>query len=139
MNFSAGIGLILMHPRHAAVACLLGALSSAKLSSAEPLPEPATRDVKNESLRLIHQDIRAREEARPAKPISNASDTASGEVLDLPLIMVKEKKPTPLPPPPPKELKLEEFFRTGTIWESHPGGVKLWMKGDKGLMLTFPF
>lgn len=137
MNFSAGIGLILMHPRCVALTCLLGALSSARLTGAELIPEPATREVKTELLRLIQQDIRAREKARPTP--TNAPATAPGEVLDLPRMVVREKQPPKLPPPPPKEQKLEQFFRTGTIWESRPGGVKLWMKGDKGLMLTFPF
>ncbi len=139
MNFLRCIGLILMHPRCAVLTCLLGALSSIGLRGAELIPEPAKRDVKSESLRLIQQDIRAREEARPARPIPSAPTIASEEVLHLPPMVVKEKKPPQLPSPPPKEPKLEEFFRTGTIWESRPGGVKLWIKGDKGLMLTFPF
>jgi hypothetical protein len=126
-----------MHSRRAALACLMGALSSAEAPGAELLPEPAVRGVKGESLRLIIQDFRAREEAQRTRPARGPA-AEGGEVLDLPKMVVTEKKPPDLTPPP-KEPKLQEFFRTGTIWEARPGGVKLWMKGDKGLMLTLPF
>jgi len=139
MNFSAGIGLILMRPRHAALVYLFGALSSTELPGAELLPEPVTRDVKSESLRLIQQDIRVRKGTEPVKPTLSSPATTSEEVLDLPDMVVREKKTPQLPSPPPKEPKLQEFFRTGTIWENRSGSVKLWIKGDKGLMLTIPF
>ena len=128
-----------MQSRRVALACLLGALSVEKSPAAEVLPEPSNRTVKSDSLRLIQEDIRIREEAKRAKPTPAGAAKGAGEVLDLPTLVVKEKEPPKLPPPPPREQTVEKLLRTGTIWESRPGGVKLWMKGDKGLMLTFPF
>ena len=124
-----------MHSRRAVLACLLGTLTAEAAAAAELLPEPATHHVKSEALRLIQQDFLARKETERSQPPARAA----GEVLDLPKMTVKDKEPPKLPSKPPHEPKLQEFFRTGTIWESHPGGIKLWVKGDKGIMLTLPF
>lgn len=40
-------------------------------------------------------------------------------------------------PPPVHETPAQEFFRTGVIWSTKDGRMKLWMKGDKGIMFTF--
>lgn len=127
-----------MHPRLAVLACLLGLLPAPE-TAAEILPEPATRTVKSEAARLIQQDFRDREAARRARPAFVPEPRGSGEVLQLPTFVVREKPPPQLPPPPLKETKLGEFFRTGTILQNRSGSIRLWMKGDQGLMLTFPF
>ena len=100
--------------------------------SVEPDPAP----VRDRVARLIREEA-ARQysflkpvEAPPTQEHSEAS-------IELPAFIVREKRPPALPPRL-KETELQQFFRTGTLFETR-SGLKLWMKGDKGLMLTFPF
>lgn len=109
------------------------------------MSEPRVRPpVKIEAGRLIRQDIQARVQA--AEPIRQTKEQTmqstdrapDEETLALPPMIVTTKRPPDLTPPP-KEPKLQEFFRTGTILQNRSGSIRLWMKGDQGLMLTFRF
>lgn len=130
-----------MKPVLAALACLLGVGSSGDMGGAELVPEdPARPSAMVELGKLIRQDIQAKANAERARLAQQpaAGKPPDEETLTLPPMTVTAKKPPDLTPPP-KENKLEEILRTGTIWQSKSGGVKLWLKGDKGLMLTIPF
>jgi hypothetical protein len=103
---------------------------------AQTPPAPGPSPVHDQVARLIHED--ATRQYSFLKPVvAPPTPEHSEQTLELPAFIVREKRPPALPPPL-KETQLQEFFRTGTLFETRPG-IKLWMKGDKGIMLTFPF
>lgn len=72
----------------------------------------------------------------PAEPVEEEPVTArTAETLELERMTVLGKKI--VIPPAIREAPLEKFFRTGTLWATKDGRLKLWMKGDQGLMFTF--
>jgi hypothetical protein len=66
-------------------------------------------------------------------PAAGAEETLALE----PMIVTGSK--VPQLPPALHETPVTEFLRTGTLWEriGHKIKTKLWMRGDKGVMLSF--
>ena len=128
-----------MKPRALIIPCLL--ILGPAIEEAQPpapMPPPASSSVKTEILRLIRQDAAARELDRPSKK-EKPSEPADDEALWLEPFIVRAKRLLPLAPHPPRETPLHEILRTGTLFESKSNRVRIWAKGDEGLMLTFPF
>ncbi|MES1168513.1 MAG: hypothetical protein ABUL61_05020, partial [Oleiharenicola lentus] len=60
---------------------------------------------------------------------------STGEILVLEPLVVTGKVDLP---PPVHETRVQEFFRTGTLWEKVGSKFtrKFWVKGDRGIMFT---
>jgi len=73
---------------------------------------------------------------------AGASEVGPAEVRE-DLVVLDPVVVMQAPPPPviatPRETKMEKFFRTGTFAQRNSRKVvtRFWMKGDRGLMLSF--
>lgn len=89
-----------------------------------------------EAMRLIREDVAKM--APVEKPASQTPPNDSpAEVYKMERFIVREDKLPDLSTPP--ETRVERFVRTGTL-SAHIGKkvtTRFWMKGDKGLMLSF--
>ncbi len=97
---------------------------------------PKTR-VQKQVTRLILADaghVTTASQLEAAEP----PDAEAEETLALEPMIVTGPKPPQLPSPL-YETPMTKFLRTGTLWEriGHKIKTKLWMRGDKGVMLTF--
>lgn len=126
----------------------LGLLAAGPLPGAEPLPWPdataPAESVLQKSTRLIREKASS---AQVKSPVSGEQGAKSGEpslaqadhpedMLQLDPFIV-HGQPVPLLPPALHETRVQEFLRTGTIWQGKR--FKIWFASDKGLMLTFPW
>ncbi|HEY0946218.1 MAG TPA: hypothetical protein VGD81_13155 [Opitutaceae bacterium] len=97
---------------------------------------PAT-PLRREALRLIREDAAA----APAPVAAGEAETppleTAGEVVELAPFMVQEQKPPDFSTP--RETPTQKFFRTGTVAERVGEKVttQLWIRGDRGVMLSF--
>ncbi|HEX2100577.1 MAG TPA: hypothetical protein VHF69_07945 [Candidatus Synoicihabitans sp.] len=114
----------------------LGAAASATVASAAT---PGGRGgVRDELKRLVLEDVASAPGQLPPSPASIAAPEINAtDVVQLDAVVVTERKPPS--PDRSRETHVEEFFRTGTIRE-HVGRTvtsRLWVKGDRGVMLSF--
>jgi len=105
-----------------------------EVRSDEGVDQP--RVLKADIIRLVTEDA-----ARAAKPKSQASMPAltTTDVVQLDPLTVQglpERRIKPV-----AETRVEKFVRTGVLWQSRGPDprVRLWMKGDRGLMISFGF
>ena len=124
----------------AMTAAFLGVLASANVQAAEQgLAEAiVTRPpLKQEINRLLIADAVKAALAWPALPAATA-DSEEGVIQLVPLTVkgLPDRKIKPV-----SETRVEKFVRTGVLWQSSGPNprVRLWMKGDRGLMISFGF
>ena len=125
----------------------LGLLAAGPVFGAEPLPWPDETAPAESVLQKSTRLIREKAGAAPVKvPAGSEQGTKSGEPLppkDRPEDMLQldpfivHGQPVPALPPTLHETRVQEFLRTGTIWQGKR--FKIWFASDKGLMLTFPW
>lgn len=126
----------------------LGLLATGPVFGAEPLPWPDETAPVESVLKKSTRLIREKAEVTPVKsPSSLEQGAKNGEpsvsskdhpedMLQLEPIIV-HGQPIPLLPSALHETRVQEFLRTGTIWQGKR--FKFWFTSDKGLMLTFPW
>ncbi len=126
----------------------LGLLAAGPVFSAEPLPWPdetaPAESVLKKSTRLIREKAGIAQGKNPANKEHGAKNGEPGlapvdrpeDMLQLEPIIV-HGQPVPALPPTLHETRVQEFLRTGTIWQGKR--FKFWFTSDKGLMLTFPW
>jgi hypothetical protein len=103
--------------------------------SAEPRP-PLETPLRHKAIDLIRQDVATNsKESQPSPP--RLSQSSSEDVTTLSPVIVEGRKVPDISTP--RERPVEEFFRTGTIAERIGPKVttQLWMRGDRGVMLSF--
>lgn len=118
----------------------IGALAPADLAATESGPTIANApgiSLKQEINRLLIADA-AKAQSQKTKPPADDAGANEGVLMLAPLTVkgLREPRVTPF-----QETWVEHFFRTGTIVQ-HVGRkatTRLWMKGDRGLMLSFNF
>lgn len=118
---------------------LAGLLAGMSASGPEAKGEEeavAARTLRADIVRLLADDA-ARAAAKnlptPSPPASEA-----GVVQLVPLVVkgLPERRIKPI-----SETRVEKFVRTGVLWQSSGPNprARLWMKGDRGLMISFGF
>lgn len=100
------------------------------------VPSVPSRAMKGEALQLIRADVEKASSAPQLSP-HESSKEALEDVVKLDPVIVREDKMPEVSTGP--ENPVEHLIRTGTLAE-HVGKrvtSRFWMKGDKGLMLSF--
>lgn len=132
-SLALALGLLLGSPLLPAQAVsALPAAATDPMATAVP-----TTPLRREALRLIREDVAtAATPAEAAQPAASATETA-GEVVTLAPFVVQEQKTPDFSTP--RETPTQTFFRTGTV-ARHVGEkvtTQLWIRGDRGVMLSF--
>jgi hypothetical protein len=105
---------------------------------ASPEPSPAKKR-HSELARLLKEDAAAVRQREPAESDVLPKENTEGVVVLDRHVVGGERVPEFFPPPEPA---FEKFIRTGTIWQrvgKNGRVVRVWMKGDRGIMIDFPF
>ena len=125
MNIRAGIASVLL-----GLALLPGGLPAEETLVTAKAPRTP---MQLQLSRLIREEhgIAAKELA----PAGEDAPVVTGDTFHLEPMIVTEEKLKNLPPP---ETKMENFIRTGTIWEKigRKFTQRFWAKGDEGIMFT---
>lgn len=127
-----------MNPGFRRSLLLASLLAAGPLSAEPPTPDDTTaRPDRRELTRLVREDAGRLPAPTHASPAPSGSDTPTEMVVALAPLVVEERIP-PLPEPV-RETKVKEFFRTGVLAEKVGRKVttRFWVKGDRGIMLSF--
>jgi hypothetical protein len=128
----------------------LGLLAAGPVFGAEPLPWPdetaPAESVLKKSSRLIREKTGLPTSSSTPSPITHnpaAEDLAPPadrpeDMLQLEPFIVHGRQ-VPVLPPALHETPVQEFVRTGALWEKvgRKFKTKFWFASDKGLMLSF--
>jgi hypothetical protein len=109
-------------------------LVGASLRSVDAETAGSLTDVRRESLRLIGEDFKKL--PPPLAERDAVAEVPADVILLEPLVTTDERAPDLTPR---RETSFEKFVRTGTLvrYEGKRTTTRLWMKGDRGLMLEF--
>jgi hypothetical protein len=115
-----------------AVARLLLLFLTSMVADSRAQEKSVDRHVRREALRLISDDLK---KGPPLVFGNTAAEEIPVDVVALDPLVITDKKIPDFTPP--REAKFEKFVRTGTIWQK--GRVRVWAKGDRGIMIDLPF
>jgi len=125
-----------MNPRHRLLVVTLAVAGLPPVLRAQAVDNGGTSVPRTLMHRRVAELVKADVGIVSIAPREEETDVAApGETLVLEPLVVTGKVELP---PPRDETRVQEFFRTGTLWEKVGPKFtrRFWVKGDRGIMFT---